>query len=323
MVVARKVQSKAPKAIEDDGEPLVVDLGFVGEPDRIDTTVIDTICAAGMIPVIAPIGVGEDGATYNINADTMAGCIAAALGASRLFLLTDVPGVLDKQKNLLTDLTPADIAELAQDGTISGGMIPSWKPASTRSRPGARRWSCSTARAARDAAGNLHLARRRHADPGVTGESRERNRRSCVPFHGALSHSPRSPCCWPPVVARRPRPNRATRTAMPSPSWHRKRCRPSPTPTAEITERGVPSASRDPAEVLTAWGKAVEMRDWETVRAYWGDKGARSGLDERAFAAKWSTLLDPRVTVGKGESEGAAGSLYYTAPSPSPTAREC
>ncbi|KAF1854645.1 hypothetical protein Lal_00008606, partial [Lupinus albus] len=96
MVVARKVQSKAPKAIEDDGEPLVVDLGFVGEPDRIDTTVIDTICAAGMIPVIAPIGVGEDGATYNINADTMAGCIAAALGASRLFLLTDVPGVLDK-----------------------------------------------------------------------------------------------------------------------------------------------------------------------------------------------------------------------------------
>jgi acetylglutamate kinase len=73
MVVARKVQSKAPKAIEDDGEPLVVDLGFVGEPDRIDTTVIDTICAAGMIPVIAPIGVGEDGATYNINADTMAG----------------------------------------------------------------------------------------------------------------------------------------------------------------------------------------------------------------------------------------------------------
>ncbi|KAJ8133804.1 hypothetical protein OY671_012982, partial [Metschnikowia pulcherrima] len=69
MVVARKVQSKAPKAIEDDGEPSVVDSGFVGEPDRIDTTVIDTICAAGMIPVIAPIGVGEDGATYNINAD--------------------------------------------------------------------------------------------------------------------------------------------------------------------------------------------------------------------------------------------------------------
>ena len=126
MVLARKVQAKkAPKAIEgEDGDPIVVDLGFVGEPDRIDTTVIDTIVNAGMIPVIAPIGVGPDGETYNINADTMAGAIAAALGASRLFLLTDVPGVLDKDKNLLTDLRPADIARLAEDGTISGGMIP-------------------------------------------------------------------------------------------------------------------------------------------------------------------------------------------------------
>ena len=126
MVLARKVQSKKlPKAISDEsGEPLVVDLGFVGEPEHIDTTVIDTICAAGMIPVIAPIGVGADGETYNINADTMAGSIAAAMGASRLFLLTDVPGVLDKDKNLLTDLRPADIKRLAEDGTISGGMIP-------------------------------------------------------------------------------------------------------------------------------------------------------------------------------------------------------
>ena len=124
MVIARKVQSKAPKAIDDDGEPLVVDLGFVGEPARIDTTVIDTVCAADMIPVIAPIGVGEDGETYNINADTMAGSIAAALGAARLFLLTDVPGVLDKNKQLLTDLQPADIARLSEDGTIQGGMIP-------------------------------------------------------------------------------------------------------------------------------------------------------------------------------------------------------
>lgn len=126
MVLARKVQSKkSPKAVAgEDGDPIVVDLGFVGEPDRIDTTVIDTIVNAGMIPVIAPIGVGPDGETYNINADTMAGAIAAALGASRLFLLTDVPGVLDKDKNLLTDLRPADIARLAEDGTISGGMIP-------------------------------------------------------------------------------------------------------------------------------------------------------------------------------------------------------
>lgn len=126
MVIARKVQAKAPKAIADEesGEPLVVDLGFVGEPARIDTTVIDTICDAGMIPVIAPIAVGEDGETYNINADTMAGAIAAALGAARLFLLTDVAGVLDKDKQLLTDLNPADIAVLQADGTISGGMIP-------------------------------------------------------------------------------------------------------------------------------------------------------------------------------------------------------
>ncbi|MDE2404668.1 MAG: acetylglutamate kinase [Sphingomonadales bacterium] len=126
MVIARKVAAKkAPKAIADEeGGPLVVDLGFVGEPDRIDTTVIDTICAAGMIPVIAPIGIGDDNETYNINADTMAGSIAAALGAARLLLLTDVPGVLDKDRNLLTDLRPADIARLGEDGTISGGMIP-------------------------------------------------------------------------------------------------------------------------------------------------------------------------------------------------------
>ena len=102
----------------------VVDLGFVGEPETIDTTIIDTACAAGMIPVIAPIGAGRDGATYNINADTMAGAIAAALGAARLFLLTDVAGVLGKDGALLTDLTPADVAALKADGTISGGMIP-------------------------------------------------------------------------------------------------------------------------------------------------------------------------------------------------------
>jgi acetylglutamate kinase len=77
-----------------------------------------------MIPVVAPIGVGADGETYNINADTMAGAIAIATGASRLFLLTDVAGVLDKEKRLLTDLTPSQIGGLQADGTISGGMIP-------------------------------------------------------------------------------------------------------------------------------------------------------------------------------------------------------
>ncbi len=102
----------------------IIDLGFVGEPRDIDRSVIDTISTAGMIPVIAPIGVGADGHTYNINADTMAGAIASALRASRLFLLTDVAGVLDKEGSLLTDLNPEAIARLSEDGTISGGMIP-------------------------------------------------------------------------------------------------------------------------------------------------------------------------------------------------------
>jgi acetylglutamate kinase len=101
-----------------------VDLGFVGEPATVDPTILDTASAAGMIPVIAPIGAGSDGETYNSNADTMAGAIAAELKAARLFLLTDVPGVLGKDGALLTDLTPAHIAELQADGTIGGGMIP-------------------------------------------------------------------------------------------------------------------------------------------------------------------------------------------------------
>ena len=122
LVTARKVSRTT---IDPDSNiEQVVDLGFVGEPEGVDATVIDTISAAGMIPVIAPIAAGADGQTYNINADTMAGAIAAALGAARLFLLTDVAGVLGKDKQLLTDLNPADIAVLQADGTISGGMIP-------------------------------------------------------------------------------------------------------------------------------------------------------------------------------------------------------
>jgi acetylglutamate kinase len=118
--------SKVSRTAKDPGSNIeqAVDLGFVGEPEVVDTTVIKTVSAAGMIPVIAPIAPGADGETYNINADTMAGAVAAALGAARLFLLTDVAGVLDKAGNLLTDLTPADIAGLQRDGTVSGGMIP-------------------------------------------------------------------------------------------------------------------------------------------------------------------------------------------------------
>ena len=113
LVTARKVERA-------DG----IDLGFVGEPINVDRTILDTLTAAGIIPVVAPIAIGVDGWTYNINADTMAGAIAGALGAARFFLLTDVAGVLDKEKRLLTDLTPADVARLIADGTISGGMIP-------------------------------------------------------------------------------------------------------------------------------------------------------------------------------------------------------
>ncbi len=122
LVKATKVQrtSRDP----DSQIEQVVDLGFVGDPTHVDTKILETACAAGMIPVVAPIAPGEDGETYNINADTMAGAIAAALGAARLFLLTDVAGVLDKDKQLLTDLRPADIERLREDGTISGGMIP-------------------------------------------------------------------------------------------------------------------------------------------------------------------------------------------------------
>ncbi|MEO1168689.1 MAG: acetylglutamate kinase [Pseudomonadota bacterium] len=102
----------------------VVDLGFVGEPAVVDRSVIDTISDAGMIPIIAPVGVDADGQTYNINADTMAGAVAGAMNAARLFLLTDVPGVLDKEGALLTDLSPDMIGQLKADGTASGGMIP-------------------------------------------------------------------------------------------------------------------------------------------------------------------------------------------------------
>ena len=122
LVTAAKVSRTAKDP--DSNIEKVIDLGFVGEPETIDTTILETASKAGMIPVVAPIAAGRDGHTYNINADTMAGAIAAALGAARLFLLTDVTGVLDKAGHLMTDLTPADIARLREDGTISGGMIP-------------------------------------------------------------------------------------------------------------------------------------------------------------------------------------------------------
>ncbi|MBV9064512.1 MAG: acetylglutamate kinase, partial [Methylobacteriaceae bacterium] len=101
-----------------------IDFGFVGEPQQVDTTVLEQILGRELIPVLAPVALGEDGETYNVNADTFAGAIAGALGAKRLLLLTDVPGVLDKGGNILKQLGLDDIRELIANGTITGGMIP-------------------------------------------------------------------------------------------------------------------------------------------------------------------------------------------------------
>jgi acetylglutamate kinase len=101
-----------------------IDFGFVGEPAKVDTTVLDQVLGRDLIPVLAPVAQGFDGETYNVNADTFAGAIAGALKAKRLLLLTDVPGVLDKDKNLIKALRIEDIRALIADGTITGGMIP-------------------------------------------------------------------------------------------------------------------------------------------------------------------------------------------------------
>ncbi len=102
----------------------VIDLGFVGEPTKINAEVLETFAHSNLIPVVAPLGVGEDGQSYNINADTAAGAIAGAMQSERLYLLTDVSGVLDGHGNLLTELTVNDVKMLIKDGTINGGMIP-------------------------------------------------------------------------------------------------------------------------------------------------------------------------------------------------------
>ena len=102
----------------------ILDLGFVGEPRQINPQILTALEQSGMIPVIAPIGVGPGGETYNINADTVAGAVASALGAERLLLLTDVIGVLDKSGEIITDITVDQVSALREDKTISGGMIP-------------------------------------------------------------------------------------------------------------------------------------------------------------------------------------------------------
>jgi acetylglutamate kinase len=122
MVTARKIS----RTIADPGSAIekVVDLGFVGEPEKVDTMVLTQILGRDLIPVLAPLATSTDSVTFNVNADTFAGAIAGALRAKRLLLLTDVEGVLDKSKSLIRELSANDARRLIADGTISGGMIP-------------------------------------------------------------------------------------------------------------------------------------------------------------------------------------------------------
>jgi acetylglutamate kinase len=122
LVRARKLS----RAVVDPGSAIerIVDLGFVGEPEKVDVTVLTEILGREIIPVLAPIAGGANGVTYNVNADTFAGAIAGALKAKRLIFLTDVPGVLDKSKQLIAEMSVNDARRLIADGTIAGGMIP-------------------------------------------------------------------------------------------------------------------------------------------------------------------------------------------------------
>ena len=125
LITARKLMAMAKAS--DSAVQQAVDLGFVGEPSHVDVTVLNALMQHHLIPVVAPVGGGEDGKTYNINADTAAGAIAAALNATRLLMLTDVTGVLDQSGKLISSLTIRQAEALIHNGTISGGMIPKVK----------------------------------------------------------------------------------------------------------------------------------------------------------------------------------------------------
>jgi acetylglutamate kinase len=119
LISAKKLQSKVTNPTSE-----IIDLGHVGEVDKVDTSVIDLLLQGDFIPVIAPIGVGEDGFSYNINADLVAGAVAEALAAEKLILLTNTVGLLSADGELLTGLNTAKVHELIDDGTIYGGMLP-------------------------------------------------------------------------------------------------------------------------------------------------------------------------------------------------------
>lgn len=125
--------------MEDMNDPTkTIDVGQVGEISAIDPSIINFLDSGDFIPVVAPIGVGADNQTYNINADVVAGKLAEILGAEKLILLTNTPGVLDKKGNLLTGLTPKQIDDLVADGTLSGGMLPKIGSALDAARSGVK-----------------------------------------------------------------------------------------------------------------------------------------------------------------------------------------
>lgn len=154
MVLSGKVNNRLVQAISEEGGKavglsgkdanlMICDqtdpaLGFVGTPATVDPTILRDLHAAHAIPVIAPLGMGRDGETFNINGDTAAGAIAGALGADRLLLLTDVAGVKDKSGNVLTEIDPAQVTALIADGTIAGGMIPKTETALAAMNAGVR-----------------------------------------------------------------------------------------------------------------------------------------------------------------------------------------
>ena len=164
MVIARK----ATRTVVDPGSNIEkhVDLGYVGEPEHVNRAVLDAVLKAELIPVLAPVAVGADGQTYNVNADTFAGAIAGAMSAKRLLLLTDVPGVLDKDRQLIPELTIEDCRTPDRRRHHHGRHDPQDRDLHLRPRAG-RRGGRHPRRqgAARGPARALHRPRRRHADP--------------------------------------------------------------------------------------------------------------------------------------------------------------
>ena len=136
LIRARKLQiTRSSPELE---VPEIIDIGHVGDVASIDVAVVDMLVAGGFIPIIAPIGVGEDGHSYNINADLVAGRIAEVMGAEKLILLTNTPGLLDKQGKLLTGLSAPEVDGLIEDGTIYGGMLPKIRCALSAVKSGVR-----------------------------------------------------------------------------------------------------------------------------------------------------------------------------------------